>query len=121
MSLKASSGPDDHPLRIHRRNRHPEVATHHWVVDAHGQMVLEQRLRDALSWLNPSLPASALDDALRRLTHHEGATLDVRNRAFHRMLVAGVTVEYRTPDGTIRGEQTRAIDFDDWAATASSG
>ena len=82
----------------------------------YGQVVLEERLRDALSRLNPSLPASAVDDALRRLTHLEGATMEVRNRAFHRMLVAGVTVEYQTPDGAIRGEQARVIDFDDWAA-----
>ena len=82
----------------------------------YGQVVLEGRLRDALSLLNPSLPASALEDVLRRLTHPEGATLEARNRSFHRMLVAGVTVEYRTPDGAIRGEQARVVDFDDWLA-----
>ncbi len=82
----------------------------------YGQTVLEERLRDALYQLNPSLPPSALNDALRRLTHPEGATLETRNRSFHRMLVTGVTVEYRTPDGAIRGEQARVIDFDDWAA-----
>ena len=84
--------------------------------DNYGQVVLEKRLRDALSRLNRSLPASALDDALRRLTHPEGATLEARNRSFHRMLVAGVTVEYRAADGAIRGEQARVIDFEDWAA-----
>ena len=84
--------------------------------DNYGQVVLDRRLRDSLSRLNPSLPASALDDALRRLIHPEGATLEARNRSFHRMLVAGVTVEYRTPDGAIRGEQARVVDFDDWAA-----
>ena len=83
---------------------------------AYGQVVLGGRLRDALSRTNPSLPPSALDDALRRLTHPEGATLEARNRSFHRMLVAGVTVEYRAPDGAIRGEQARVIDFEDWAA-----
>ena len=82
----------------------------------YGQVVLEQRLREAFSRLNRSLPASALDDALHRLTHPEGATLEARNRSFHRMLVAGVTVEYRAADGAIRGEQARVIDFDDWAA-----
>ena len=84
--------------------------------DNYGQVVLEGRLRDALSRLNPSLPTSAQDDALRRVTHPEGATLEARNRSFHRMLVAGVTVEYRTSDGNIRGEQARVIDFDNWAA-----
>ena len=82
----------------------------------YGQVVLEQRVREAFSRLNRSLPASALDDALRKLTHPEGATLEARNRSFHRMLVAGVTVEYRPPDGNIRGEQARVVDFEDWAA-----
>ncbi len=75
-------------------------------------VVLESRLRDALACLNPHLPAAALHDALRRLTHPEGADLLSRNRAFHRMLVEGVTVEYRAADGGIRGAQARVIDFD---------
>ena len=82
----------------------------------YGQVILEQRLRDALARLNPSLPASALDDALRKLTRPVGATLETRNRAFHRMLVEGVTVEYRASDGSIRGAQAQVIDFDDAVA-----
>ena len=77
----------------------------------YGQVVLERRLRDALAQLNPDLPAGALDDAFRRLTRPEGATLEARNRSFHRMLVAGVTVEYRA-GGAIRGAQAVVIDFD---------
>ena len=89
--------------------------------DNYGQVVLERRLRDALTRLNPSLPAAALDDAFRKLTNPEGATLEARNRSFHRMLVNGVTVEYRTTDGAIRGGQAQVVDFDnpdnnDWLA-----
>ena len=87
----------------------------------YGQVILEQRLRDALARLNPSLPVSALDDALRKLTRPSGATLEACNRAFHRMLVDGVTVEYRANDGSIRGMQAQVINFDevganDWLA-----
>ena len=87
----------------------------------YGQVVLERRLRDALARLNSGLPGSALDDALRKLTRPEGTTLEARNRAFHRMLVSGVTVEYRGADGSIRGAQARVVDFDnpdnnDWLA-----
>ena len=74
-------------------------------------VVLEGRLRDALARLNPDLPPDALDDAFRKLTRPEGATLEARNRAFHRMLVAGVTVEYRTDGGAIRGAQAAVIDY----------
>ena len=87
----------------------------------YGQVVLERRLQDALGELNPGLPSEALDDAFRKLTRPEGTTLEARNRAFHRMLVDGVTVEHRANDGAVRGAQAKVIDFDepatnDWLA-----
>jgi len=48
------------------------------------KVVLERRRRDALARLNPELPSEALKDAYRRITRPEGATLEARNRAFHR-------------------------------------
>ena len=81
--------------------------------DDYGQVVLERRLRDALGELNPALPASAIDDAYRKLIRPEGATLEARNRAFHRVLVNGVDVEYPDGDGRVRGGHVRVIDFTD--------
>jgi len=80
--------------------------------DDYRQVVLPRRLMDALAALNPGLPYAALEEAARRLTHPEGATLEARNRAFHKMLVEGIPVEVRQPDGRIRGERVWAIDFD---------
>ena len=87
----------------------PEIAPGELTAERsdYGQVVLEQRLRDALAQLNRSLPAEALDDAFRKLTRPKGAELSARNRAVHRLLVDGVTVEYRTPDGEIRGASRR--------------
>ena len=87
----------------------------------YGEVVLKSVLRGVVERLNPHLPDEALDDAVRRLTRPEGATLEARNRAFHRMMVEGVTVEYRDADGAVRGAQVKAIDFDapdanDWLA-----
>jgi len=87
----------------------------------YGQVVLERRLRDALARLNKDLPAEALEDAFRKLNRPEGTSPETRNRAFHWMLVDGVTVEYRAHNGIIRGAQARVIDFDfpcnnDWLA-----
>ncbi len=56
----------------------------------YGEVVLAQRLRDALARLNPQLPAEALEDVFRKLTRPEGADLIQRNRALHRLLVDGV-------------------------------
>src|SRR5207248_7625447 len=71
--------------------------------------------------LNPELPAAAVADAYRKLLRVEAPTLLARNRALHRMLVDGVTVEYARPDGSIAGAQAKVIDFDkpernDWLA-----
>ena len=93
----------------------PEIAPGELAAERsdHGQVMLAQRLQDALAQLNPTLPAEALADAFRKLTRPEGPTLEARNRAFHRLLVDGVTVEYRTGDRSIRGAQVRVLDFDD--------
>ena len=74
---------------------------------------LEGRLRHALARLNRVLPPEALEDAFRKLTRLSAPSLLERNRAAHRMLVDGVTVEYRRKDGSIAGDQARLIDFDD--------
>ncbi len=79
----------------------------------YGEVVLTTRLRSALARLNPDLPDAAVEDALRRLTRPAGATLEARNRDFHRMLVAGVTVEHLDAEGRVRGAQVRVLDFDD--------
>ncbi len=84
-------------------------------------VVLEQRLRQALVRLNPDLPAEAVADAFRKLMRADGPSLLERNRTVHHMLVDGVTVEYRRPDGSIAGAQARVLDFEtpennDWVA-----
>ena len=53
----------------------PEIAPGELTAERsdYGQVVLEDRLRQALARLNPQLPAEALDDAFRKLTRPEGA------------------------------------------------
>jgi len=84
-------------------------------------VVLDGRVRQALVRLNPHLPHEALEDAYRKLTRIDAQSLVERNRASHRMLIDGVTVEYRRKEGSIAGAQARVIDFDtpentDWLA-----
>ena len=101
----------------------PDIAPH--ATDAeredYDQVVLEHRLRDALRHLNPALPREALADAFRKLIRPDGSTLEARNRTFHRMLVDGVTIEYRTAGGALRGAQVSILDYEnpannDWLA-----
>ena len=84
-------------------------------------VTLDGRLRSALTRLNSNLPPDAIDDAYRKLTRADAPSLVERNRAIHRLLVDGVPVEYRRPDGSIAGAQARVIDFEketnnDWLA-----
>ncbi|MBS1856133.1 MAG: type I restriction endonuclease subunit R [Acidobacteria bacterium] len=83
---------------------------------SYDQVVLEGRMRAAVAQLNPAIPAEAQEDAIRKALRTEHPTLVANNRAFHRMLVDGVDVEYRRADGTIAGDKVRLIDFDDPAA-----
>ena len=88
---------------------------------AYRDVILGRRLREALVRLNPELPPEALDDAYRKLVRTDAPSLIERNRAVHRMLVDGITVEYRRSDGSIAGAQARVIDFEtpennDWLA-----
>ena len=102
----------------------PDIAPHADGAERadYSKVVLEHRLRDALDRLNPDLPPEALDDACRKIIRPEGATLEARNRAFHRLLVDGVTVEYRTAGGAVRGAQVSVLDYyespanNDWLA-----
>ena len=98
----------------------------HALRETHEDVTFPSVVRGALARINPGLPEEALDDAFRKLirpegTTLEGTTLEARNRAFHRMIVNGVNVEYRNNRGAIRGAQVRVIDFDapannDWRA-----
>ncbi|MEN9934105.1 MAG: hypothetical protein RLZZ387_684, partial [Chloroflexota bacterium] len=87
----------------------------------YSDVVLVARLRDAIARLNPTLPPAARDEALRKLLFLDAPSLLGRDRAFHRILVDGLTVEVRRPDGTIGGQLVRLVDFakpeaNDWLA-----
>ena len=77
------------------------------------EAVLTRDLRAALERLNPDLPASAIDHALRQLTVYDVSRSMVQhNRDFYRLLRSGVPVEYRDAQGRQKSARARVIDFD---------
>jgi len=77
------------------------------------EAVLIRDLRAALEQLNPDLPASAVNDAIRDLTAHDvGRSAVQHNRDFHRLIRGGVPVEYRDAHGRRKSARARVIDFD---------
>ncbi|MES2016996.1 MAG: type I restriction endonuclease subunit R [Pseudomonadota bacterium] len=79
------------------------------------QVVLVERMRDAIGRLNPLIPLAAREDALQQVLNLDTPVLLSANRMFHRMLVNGVPVEYQR-DAESRGDFVRLIDFADVAA-----
>ena len=79
--------------------------------DSFDQVVLVERLREAIDRINPQIPQEAREEALRKVLRAESPSLIGNNRAFHRMLRDGVEVEYRRQDGTIAGDRVQLIDY----------
>ena len=77
------------------------------------EAVLTRDLRAALERLNPHLPASAVEEALRALTVYDVSRSTVQhNRDFYRLLRGGVAVAYRDAQGRRKSARARVIDFD---------
>src|SRR6266545_6662412 len=75
------------------------------------QVFLFDRLQTKLKDLNPKIPLEGLQEALRKLRLISHPTLIENNRAFHRLLVEGVDVEFRNREGQIVHDKVWLIDF----------
>jgi type I restriction enzyme R subunit len=75
------------------------------------QVVLAERLLDALRRLNPGIPETLLDEVAHRVGKlHEPSPIQ-SNRVFHELLLDGVAVEVETDD-VKRGDRVRLMDFE---------
>lgn len=67
--------------------------------DSYGDVILKERLRSALTQINPTIPAVGIDEAVKRLLATESPDLFVNNQNFHRLLTEGIDVEISSQDG----------------------
>ena len=74
------------------------------------QVVLTDRLVSALQKINPHIPLETLEDAALAVTKPESLVLIHNNRAFHKLLLEGVTVEYTQGDEK-KNDHVQLIDF----------
>ena len=74
------------------------------------EVVLKDRLHDAIAKLNPQLPEIAVEEVVHTISNSSHPNLAKSNREFHALLINGVKVEYNTDDGreTVYAE---VIDF----------
>ncbi len=76
------------------------------------EVVLAVSMRAAIDRLNPAVPAAAREDAFRQVLDLGQPALLSGNRAFHRILVTGVPVQYQK-GGETRGDFVRLVDWHD--------
>lgn len=78
--------------------------------ESFADVLLNNRLRRAVSRINPSLPTAALDEAIKTIQRISSPELLANNEAFHRLLTEGVNVSYQK-EGNTRGDLVWLVDF----------
>ncbi|MEO0234534.1 MAG: type I restriction endonuclease subunit R [candidate division WOR-3 bacterium] len=73
-------------------------------------VILIDRLQQAVDRINPSIPADAREDAIKQILRLNSPELIVNNENFHRMLTEGITVNYKK-NGHSRGDLVWLVDF----------
>lgn len=74
------------------------------------EVVLKQRLQAAIAKLNPTVPAEAQEEALRKVLRSNSPVLFQNNYQFHKYLTDGVDVEFRKGD-RIAGDKVWLVDY----------
>ena len=74
-------------------------------------VLLTERLQNAIRGINPNVPADSLDEALKEIQRINSPELLANNEAFHRMLTEGIKVSYQK-EGNDRGDLVWLIDFE---------
>ena len=73
--------------------------------------LLDDVLQDSLQRINPTLPASAIDDAIRKLHQIEGSSLYECNFKFTQMLQYGIEVQYTDEKHQVKTKIVNLIDY----------
>lgn len=76
-------------------------------------VVLLQRLRDAVKRLNWELPPEAVERVCELAVTSTSPVTIEDHKGFHDLLLSGVPVSYRDPDGREQSAHARLVDFDD--------
>src|SRR6187399_2669437 len=74
-------------------------------------VVLKARLAAAVQRLNPKLPHAAVEEVVHVVTTPTETSLPRSNRAFHRLLMDGVKVEFTNTQGDKETDHAQLINF----------
>jgi len=74
------------------------------------EILLTHRMAEAVRRINPTVPAAALEEAIKEIQRIHSPELLTNNESFHRLLTEGIKVSYQK-DGQQRGDLVWLIDF----------
>ncbi|MEN6553877.1 MAG: type I restriction endonuclease subunit R [Methanobacterium sp.] len=78
--------------------------------ELYSDVVVTERLRDAIYRLNPDIPLTAKEEAVKKVLRTDRPDLLTNNLNFHQLITDGITVEYRK-DGRIVHDKVWLFDF----------
>ena len=78
---------------------------------SYGEVLLKVELEAAFNRINPHLPVSCFEQVWTALVKPQSPDMLTNNRAFHRLLISGIPVEYKKDDRQIH-DHAFIIDFD---------
>ncbi|MFY9101051.1 type I restriction endonuclease subunit R [Aliarcobacter cryaerophilus] len=81
---------------------------------SYDEVILFNRLKNALIKLNSNIPLVAIEDAIDILRKPQQASLVQNNRAFHQMILQGISVDIKKDD-EIKGDVVKLIDFENFS------
>jgi len=74
-------------------------------------VILKDRLASAIKRFNPTLPPAAVEEVIQLASKPGEPSLARNNRAFHRLLLGGVPIDFADSDGEPDSDDARLIDF----------
>lgn len=78
----------------------------------YGDIILNDRLKEALTRINPKMPSSAIEDAFRQIIIPQSPSLTMNNKAFQKMITDGIDVQVKQADASYRTEKVYVFDFE---------
>ncbi len=75
-------------------------------------VILNDRLKEALVRINPKMPNEALEEAFRQINIPQSPSLIMNNKAFQNMITDGIDVQVKQADASYRTEKVFVFDFE---------
>jgi type I restriction enzyme R subunit len=78
----------------------------------YSEVVLKNRLRNAIDRINPHIPEEAREEAYKKALRTQALTVIDNNEAFHHLLTEGVDVKFSIGEGKSRTDKVWLVDFE---------